>query len=311
MRPYNHGLLGFVLSPAEEYLLLLVFPNHHVPAPFEPIQPPGDEPELAGDANALTVSRHNAEWASWKFNHEKFQIQQKDLNNFKMVFLQSLDSTSLKRISDPIHGTRQLTVAAIHDFLGTRFGTLVSVDLISLSASLAIPYQTSTPIEILLQVHRDAHGIAAAQLQPFPEYQKVHLFRVAVKACGVFESCILAWLLLNPTVATQTFDSLSTAILAFSDNFDQSATAASMGYSAAVLTSTMNTPLPIHDLIAAAVSAAFLAHSNMPQPNTKVDAKYCWTHGTKASHTSAECRRRKNGHKERATAANKMGGNPS
>lgn len=71
MCPYNHGLLGFVLSP-EKYLLL-VFPNHHVPAPFEPIQPPGDEPELAGDANALAVSRHNAEWASWKFNHEKFQ----------------------------------------------------------------------------------------------------------------------------------------------------------------------------------------------------------------------------------------------
>jgi len=54
MCPYNHGLLGFVLSP-EEYLLL-VFPNHHVPAPFEPIQPPGDEPELAGDANALAGS---------------------------------------------------------------------------------------------------------------------------------------------------------------------------------------------------------------------------------------------------------------
>jgi len=111
-----------------------------------------------------------------KFNHEKFKVQQKDLNNFKMVFLQSLDSTSLKRISDPIHGTRQLTVAAIHDFLGTRFGTLVSVDLISLSASLAISYQTSTPIEILLQVHRDAHGIAAAQRQPFRNIKRFTYF---------------------------------------------------------------------------------------------------------------------------------------
>jgi len=193
---------------------------------------------------------------------------------------------------------------------------MIAVDLISsLSAFLAIPYQKSIPIEIFLQVHRDTHGIAAAQNQPFPEYPKVHLFRVAVKSCGVFESCILAWLLLNPTVETQTFDSLSTAILAFSDNFDQSAMAASLGYSAAVVTSTVTSSPPIHDLIAAAVSAAFIAHSGMPQTHppahTKMEDKYCWTHGTKASHTSAECRRHKNGHKERATAATKMGGNPA
>jgi len=180
--PYNHGLLGFVLSPAD--YLLLVFPALHIPAPFEPVLPPGDEPALDGDANTLAVSRHNAEWSSWKFNYEKFQTQQKELNSFKMIFLQSLDSTTIKRISDPIHGTRQLTVGAIHNFLGTRFGTMVSVDLISLSASLAIPYQTSIPIEILLQVHRNTHGNAAAQNQPFPEYQMVHLFRVAVFLLG-------------------------------------------------------------------------------------------------------------------------------
>ena len=36
--------------------------------------------------------------------------------------------------------------------------------------------------------------------------------------------------------------------------------------------------------------------------------KYCWTHGPKCSHTSMECNRRSEGHKEDATDGNRMGG---
>jgi len=79
--PFNHGLLGFVLAPAEYQAL--PFPLLHVPAPFEPRAFPDDEPLLAHDANALAVSRHNSEWASWKFQHEQFQRQQTELNKFK------------------------------------------------------------------------------------------------------------------------------------------------------------------------------------------------------------------------------------
>ena len=114
----------------------MTFPLGHIPTPFAPVEPPEDEPALAADANALAVSRHNAEWASRKFRHEKFQKQQQELNVFKLLLLQSLDNTSLKRITDPVHGTRQLTVANIHTFLGTRFGgTMVSVELVSLAAN--------------------------------------------------------------------------------------------------------------------------------------------------------------------------------
>jgi len=306
---FNHGLLGFVLTPAEYQIL--TFPVNHIPAPFAPLQYPGLEPNLANDANALAVSRHNAEWASWKFQHEQFQKQQAELNAFKLLFLQSLDKTTLQRLSHPINGTRQLSVADIHAFLGARFGTMVSVDLISLSSTLAAPHRLETPIENLLQKHRDAHGIAASQQQPFPEYQKVQLFRVAVKPCGIFEPCILAWLLANATVATQTFDSLATAILSFSDNFDQTSTAASLGYSAAVEANSLPPAIPIQDLIASAVSAALLAHStpSSPKPTpSKQGTKYCWTHGIQGSHTSQECQHRRNGHKERASLANKMGG---
>jgi hypothetical protein len=43
-------------------------------------------------------------------------------------------------------------------------------------------------------------------------------------------------------------------------------------------------------------------------PSAMVKLKYCWTHGSNKSHSSLDCQHRKNGHKERATAANKMGG---
>ena len=166
------------------------------------------------------------------------------------------------------------------------------MDLITLANSLSSPFRIETPVETLLQIHRDAHGIAAAQLQPFPEYQKVQLFRLAVKPCGIIEPCILAWLLTNATVASQTFYSLATAILSFSDNFDQTATAASQGYSAAVHTDSAPQPIPIQDMIVAAVSAAMLAQSKLitPKPlSSKLYTKYCWTHGTQGSHNSQEC----------------------
>ena len=35
---------------------------------------------------------------------------------------------------------------------------------------------------------------------------------------------------------------------------------------------------------------------------------YCWTHGIKCGHTSAQCTRRAEGHKTEATDANKMNG---
>jgi len=305
---FNHGLLGFLLTPAE--YLTLIFPAGHVPAPFVPIPHPGIEPVLAVDANALAVSRHNAEWSSWKFHYEQHQLQQNQLQTFKVNFLNSLDKTSLTRITDQIHGTRRVTVAAIHTFLINRYGTMVSVDLISLAQTLGAPYQTTSTIEDLLQLHRDSHELAAAQLQPFPEYQKVHLLRASVKPCGIFEPCILGWLLTHSTVATQTFDSLATAITDFNDNFDRTATAASMGYSAAV-TLPLSTPSRLEELIAAAVSAAFLAHTpsvTTSAPSAMVKLKYCWTHGSNKSHSSLDCQHRKNGHKERATAANKMGG---
>jgi len=59
---FNHGLLGFVLTPAE--YLTLTYPVNHVPAPFVTRQFSGLEPALAHDASALVVSRHNADWSS-------------------------------------------------------------------------------------------------------------------------------------------------------------------------------------------------------------------------------------------------------
>jgi len=158
---------------------------------------------------------------------------------------------------------------------------MVAVDLISLTTILGALYTPETFIEILIQSHRDAHGIAAQQRQAFPEYQNVNLFRVAIKPCGLYDACVLVWLLFNATVATQSFDSLSTAILSFSDNFDQTATASSLEYAATA----QPTSLFLQNMIAAAVSVALL--NQHPKPHIiRNGTKYCWSHGTQGSHNS-------------------------
>jgi len=49
---------------------------------------------------------------------------------------------------------------------------MVSVDLIALATALGVPYHVDTPVERLLQTHREAHSIAAVRQQPFPNIRK-------------------------------------------------------------------------------------------------------------------------------------------
>ena len=65
------------------------------------------------------------------------------------------------------------------------------------------------------------------------------------------------------------------------------------------------------------LAAAHLSSPRVPRvpsgPNTPSDRPvayihYCWTHGPKCSHPSTECVKKRDGHKDEATAANKLGG---
>jgi len=47
--------------------------------------------------------------------------------------------------------------------------------------------------------------------------------------------------------------------------------------------------------------------NNPTRRNRRNFSKYCWTHGA-CSHSSAQCRMKKEGHKDEATKENKMGG---
>ena len=74
---------------------------------------------------------------------------------------------------------------------------------------------------------------------------------------------------------------------------------------------TANTVREMHQATSAPASqsaAAVSEASTIPTGYKLVKpAQYCWTHGH-CFHTSGECKSRKNGHKDKATLSNRMGG---
>ena len=310
---FNHGLLGFLLPPAE--WLQLVFPSGHVPTAFVPVGHPGAEPVLGNGSNALAVSIHRTQWDQWKFTTQQYQTQQHDLFAFKTIFLAAIDAVSLRRLTDPTTGTMQLTIRDLDAFLLQHHGTLVVSDYTTLLAQLSMPYVLGTPLADLIQRHRDAHAIALAQAQPFPPVQTVHYLKAALHPCGRFENCLMVWQLAHPLVANQTFAGLVTAVEDFHDSIDNKATSSSLGYSASVSSTPLTLQL-VTDLIAAAVSAAPPRPSTalVPANKSRVPSMsrpriyYCWTHGMKQNHTSRECLHPAPGHDVHATATDTKGG---
>ena len=289
---FNHGLLGFLLPPAE--WLLLLFPVGHVPAPFAPAAHPGAEPLLQNGANALAVSTHRTQWDQWKFQTQQYQTQQTDLSAFKILLLASLDAVSRRRLTDAVTGTLTLSIRDIDAFLVLHHGTLVVTDYATLLVQLSLPYVLGTPLADLIQRHRDTHAIALHQAQPFPAVQTVHYLTAALRPCGKFDNCIMIWQLAHPLVANQTFSSLVTALEDFNDAFDPNATSSSMGYAAAVSSPPVTVQM-VSDLIAAAVAAASsrsrtpAAPVSNPPPSRSLPSlriHCCWTHGSRQIHTS-------------------------
>ena len=277
---FGHGLLGFILPPLE--WLGLLFPVGHVAVAFVPVPPPGAAPLLPGGATALQVSVHNALFASWKYSDERYQLQQVSLNAFKGIFIASLDCVTRRLITDPLTGTRNVTIQDIDARLFAAHGILSPSDLRANEASLREPYHPDRPIREHTSTHQELHAIAQANGNPISDAQQVDFLITSLRPCGLFNGRIDHWVIAFPTVALQRFQDLADALHLYADNRTPDLTTSSAGYSAAVR--------PALDV-----------------SSTSRLKAYCWSHGT-CSHSSKDCTKRKIGHEDTASFANTKGG---
>lgn len=150
----------------------------------------------------------------------------------------------------------------------------------------------------------------------FTEYDSVEILKANFSRCGLFALTIKMWAQQHPSMATQTYISLKTAIIrAAPDVLQQSSIGA--GYAAGVTIprtyAALQKALTEAEAKILAESEAKNASKSSTNNKSKGSSKplrYCWTHGT-GPHGSNECRGRKHGHMEDATYRNQMGGTPA
>ena len=219
------GLLGFLLSE-EEWIATLIRAGHTNPGPFMPRVHPGERRNAA------------AAFPAWKVDDLAYLKQQQDVNTFKQLIRASLDQGSLDLLDTD---TDQATSLSLRDMLARLdafYRILSPADLHRNRARLLVPYTPEKNIRSFISVHRRAHLVARENNFEISEDEKVKYLIDSLKPCGLFNSRIEIWTMINPLAINQRFDNLSTSIIEYSDNQDVQATSGSSLCSNQVVVST-------------------------------------------------------------------------
>ena len=277
-----HGLLGFILTPAEYQALA-----GEVFAPFEHPQ------VFAAEANLFPI---------WKYEAEIFYVQCAALASFKQLLLSSLDPTAIAVVADPEGSTATATPRHILATLFAAYGSPLPEEVNSQRLSLMIPYSMEVPIRAHILHHTTVHAFLLRADAGITEVEKIFNLIASLSQCGLYTQAIAAYQRQFPTTLQQTFAALSLEIIALQLTTPTAPTAASAGYALTVggAHSSASSTARILQL------EALVATLRAPPP-PKPSKQYCWTHGN-TRHSSADCRSPHAGHNTMATAANKLGG---
>jgi hypothetical protein len=171
------GQLGHLLSAAEYQAL--TFPAGVAPQPFVRLIFPGEKPALTG-ANAATAL------ASWRFDAEQHQLQEKAYGEFKAIFLASLDDVSREAQMDLAVGATNHTPRQILEYMDATWGVPAPSELRAMQEDLGAPYVLGSSLKAFTEQHRKVHAYCRAHGQPISDLSAVSLIVTAVTPCGVF-----------------------------------------------------------------------------------------------------------------------------
>ena len=251
----QHGVLGFILLEAD-YLLL---PG--VIAPFVPAEHPGAQP-AAG-----------AQFPLWHHNVQAFHLQQQCLASFTVLFLQSLDASSLALLEDGERGTRFRTLAEMFAILEGRYGTITPAELLDVLASLSLPFSSGS-VRAHIEKHDRANRLCRTAGLVLADLHRMIYLQCSVRDTPSLRGTLDFYSMTYPTNADQTYARLVLALQRAEDA--RLGTAASLGYAAAATTA----PKKV---------------------KTSNGTRFCWTHGT-GYHDGLHCNNPAPGHVKEATS---------
>lgn len=252
-----------------------------------------------------------ANFPAWKYMEDKYDRQMVAITHLFRALIRALDEEAFSQILD-LDGTYfNLTSLQVITRLKAAYGTATVQDFQAVRHKLQQPYVPPASMEQHVRGHKEAHALAMQYEQPFSEADKVSFLSQSIMPCGLFREYYIIFSSTYPSLADQTFVLLAKMLTAASHQLQMTTTAAA-GYVAGPTQPSGDRLEKIEQQLAMLTERLVISSVPASVP-AKVATKkkkfgYCWSHGSKVVHNSADCFSPKPGHESMATLRNKMGG---
>jgi hypothetical protein len=304
--PVNAGPNGYLgmAMPTATYAARPGAPVFVMPAP------PGNRPPVAGlTALQATASNNTYDDAVTNYNAHLAMVAA-----LRQQILAAVDDTYTRILKDDLLGYGDVMPSALIKHLVTTYGKIQPEEIAANTARMNADWDWNVPIEDYWVRWEECQSFANRAGEPLLVATMIRVaFSHFEKSQQVATHCA-AWNAMPPPNPAPTPEELW---VLFKTHFNKAErdrhrqlTASGAGYNganAAVVT-------PSTETAAAAQNSTSATTGTPPKAQKALFADgtggYCWTHGVTKNpkHTSATCEHHADGHKEKATIFNRMGG---
>ena len=291
-----HGYLGSIMSVLEYDVLA---PNR----PWVPVVHPGGLLVHAPDDTAQAIRALDR---AYDATMREFQESTKVRTELKQQLLAALEPTYIQVLATEDFGFADVSPRNILGHLRTYYCEVEPEELERNRMSLQETWNVDEPMEILWDKVLSARTFAERHGDPISEVTALHLLLTSLEATGVFTDACDKW---------RDLPSFGKTIQTFRTHFTREnktrlrkLTAQQAGFHGANAATSQAT---VTNAATAAKAAAATAGAGTQVIMVgKTLMYYCHSHGLgwNANHTSPQCNKKKEGHKDDATINNMMGG---
>jgi hypothetical protein len=152
-----------------------------------------------------------AGFPAWKYTMDCYTAQQLAMVNLSKAVLDALDDISIALIRGDAE-LENIPLPTIIDRLVAAYAVASPSDMAANHALLLSFFNPPSSMPAHLLRHVNAHYFAARNLQPYSVSAKVQMLRASIVSCGLFATTMMIYDAVHPTIALQTWDSLSQAL---------------------------------------------------------------------------------------------------
>jgi len=319
--PGNNGLIGLLLSN-DQYIQ--TFPQA---TPFVTLK----APRLKKDANEADIKQFES-------RHKLYLKQDEQIKAFRQNFIAALDISTMVALSDPTFGLANVPLTVIYAKLCEHTG-VTEADINRFMDKMNEPYQddgTVTLHEFLAKNHAAPHRYLNTAGYTVTDLQKARNLIKAVTHVARFDEGIKTYRAKYTNHAERTYDNLVPILRQIDGDYDRTQTSGgnALANAAARIDIKLLSKEQLDQLRQQMLDAngsdndrrrdrskggsGSTSDNDRRRDRSKggsgstsdlTDFKYyCHTHGPSKTHNSAECSNKSDGHKDGATANNKLGG---